>query len=255
LIVVVAAMKMRGDCFSLESTVIKSDNGERVRIPLQNIKVNDKIEVLTKSGIKFKKIITILHRSSSKHCNYLKFTTLNQHGEHTLEISPNHVIMKNEATNPVYAFELKIEDNLLVKLGDNFVKSKIVRIESIVKKGLIAPLTESGTIIVDGILASCFCGTDRADILKAFGSYFDWACYMTVILPVHIKRKIIGEKKAEKRVLNAIENDIEYPETLIPLIIRTISPLVKIIMNLSEKNNIKRIVEVTSGGPIYNHTN
>lgn len=54
----------------------------------------------------------------------------------------------------------------LVKLGDvmsvysseknNFIESEIIAIESEIKQGYIAPLTESGTILVNNVHASCY---------------------------------------------------------------------------------------------------
>jgi len=63
-----------------------------------------------------------------------------------LEISPDHMIFINNA--PVRASQ--------VKVGDMLGESKVNEIKSIKRRGMYTPVTESGDIVVSGVLASSY---------------------------------------------------------------------------------------------------
>ena len=58
------------------------------------------------------------------------------------------------------SIELNDELNILLKSNQSSFFSKVTRINLIIENGLTAPLTESGTIIVNGIHASCYAVCD-----------------------------------------------------------------------------------------------
>lgn len=94
-------------------------------------------------------VYTILHFEPNRIAQYLILKT--QSGD-TLKISPNHLIFL-ENLEVKFASEVKIGDVLITANGN---KSMVVDINYLMRRGVFAPVTHSGTIIVDGILVSCY---------------------------------------------------------------------------------------------------
>ena len=56
----------------------------------------------------------------------------------------------------VYASQLVVGDKLVRKKEEVLVEEEVVDVEEAVDSGYWAPLTEEGTLLVDGFLASCY---------------------------------------------------------------------------------------------------
>eukprot|EP00548_Thalassiothrix_antarctica_P012094 CAMPEP_0194159560 /NCGR_PEP_ID=MMETSP0152-20130528/77902_1 /TAXON_ID=1049557 /ORGANISM="Thalassiothrix antarctica, Strain L6-D1" /LENGTH=562 /DNA_ID=CAMNT_0038869145 /DNA_START=129 /DNA_END=1817 /DNA_ORIENTATION=- len=71
-----------------------------------------------------------------------------------LRISPNHmVVTASKGTIP--ASQLQVGDELLTSYSSD-VAQRVQKIDSVVARGMYAPFTPSGKIVVDGILASSY---------------------------------------------------------------------------------------------------
>jgi hypothetical protein len=64
------------------------------------------------------------------------------------EVSPDHMVFTETALFPVRASEVKVGD----MLGD----IQVSKINTITRRGVYAPVTETGDIVVSGIRASCY---------------------------------------------------------------------------------------------------
>jgi hypothetical protein len=104
----------------------------------------------------FSRFITYLHQDQHINSKYisLKTSSFNQ----TLRISPLHLIAKQQADQIefVFAKDLVVGDTIIAESG----LEKLIAIEEVHGSGAYAPLTESGTIVVDSILASCYANTN-----------------------------------------------------------------------------------------------
>ena len=56
----------------------------------------------------------------------------------------------------VYASEVEVGDRLLQRAGEGVEEVQVVRVEEVEEEGAWAPLTTEGTLLVDGVLASCY---------------------------------------------------------------------------------------------------
>jgi hypothetical protein len=81
----------------------------------------------------------------------------------TLRLSATHLVHARRAEHstvrPVQAREVQVGDALLVADGiaDNAVREEqVVRIQKATTTGWYAPATHTGTLLVDGVLASCY---------------------------------------------------------------------------------------------------
>jgi hypothetical protein len=88
----------------------------------------------------------------------------------SLELSADHMVYVNQQQNFVPASMVTVGDVLSSPVeGSN----KVRLIRSVIRHGAIAPFTSSGTIVVDGILASCYVAFQPSSYLVVGGTTRD----------------------------------------------------------------------------------
>uniref|UniRef100_A0A914R0M2 Hint domain-containing protein n=1 Tax=Panagrolaimus davidi TaxID=227884 RepID=A0A914R0M2_9BILA len=151
-------------CFSGD-TLVTTSNGIHKR--LENLKVDE--WVLTSGGnvsIGYSRVTSWIHRMPKVEAEFIKFIL--EDGKH-LKITNKHYIYRgncssvnssvetNDATKDmVYAEDIKSTDCLFVQKDTKLIETRISKIETVKEKGIYAPMTDSGNIVVNGILASCY---------------------------------------------------------------------------------------------------
>jgi len=133
-------------CFSAVSTVVEKDRGQML---LKDLKRGD--QVLTADG-SYKPFTTMLHMKSEKLANFIQIFT-DETKEAPLELTGDHWLFLHGEPIPVEAKTVKIGDMLV---GVHGVKKVVTDIKEVTRKGAFAPLTGDGSIVVDGVVASCF---------------------------------------------------------------------------------------------------
>jgi len=161
-------------CFSGTSLVT-----ERLRgiVPMKDIRLGDQVQTTTASGSpSWSKVRTFLHW----HPNEVVPALLISHTKGNLTLTPNHMLFvadRNDASHKkcqhetencykegnekwslLPSHQLQPGDFLLTSNDDStsLLFSKIVSIQETTMEGYYAPLTASGTLVVDGVLASCY---------------------------------------------------------------------------------------------------
>jgi hypothetical protein len=76
-----------------------------------------------------------------------------------VHMTENHVVFKQEGTTltDTFAREVQPGDVLFVTAGSNAVPSVVRAVRAEMFAGVYAPLTATGTLIVDGVVTSCYC--------------------------------------------------------------------------------------------------
>uniref|UniRef100_A0A914Z9H0 Hint domain-containing protein n=1 Tax=Panagrolaimus superbus TaxID=310955 RepID=A0A914Z9H0_9BILA len=149
-----------GSCFSGD-TMVKVLNGRRKRI--DELKLGEWVSSAGNGKVGFNKVVSWLHRMPTIESEFLKLTLEN--GK-TLKLTKKHLIYKvdclaNETFSKlsyltIPAENMQISDCVLsLNHRRKLVPTRISLIEIIREKGIYAPLTESGNIIVNEIFASC----------------------------------------------------------------------------------------------------
>uniref|UniRef100_A0A914PQM5 Uncharacterized protein n=1 Tax=Panagrolaimus davidi TaxID=227884 RepID=A0A914PQM5_9BILA len=155
-------------CFSAD-TLVKTIEGTKKR--MDELNINDWIlSGSSENGeIGYSKVMSWIHRKPNFMAEFIKFTLAN--GKY-LKISNKHYIYKGNcendeiATSPkkfqvVFAENVSIHDCLYTLNSKNeLIETRISSIEMVQEKGIYAPLTETGTIIVNNIFASCYSNVD-----------------------------------------------------------------------------------------------
>ncbi len=144
-------------CFSGTTLV---ETLERGTISISDLKRGDMVKTYDQKQSKwiYSKFVTYLHKDESVVGKYLLIKTSSNK---TLTISSHHFIARlnkkqNSKIEFVFAKYLKLND---VLISENSLQDEIIQIENVYEKGAYAPLTESGTISVNSIYASCYSNT------------------------------------------------------------------------------------------------
>jgi hypothetical protein len=144
-------------CFSGSTQVETLDRGT---ISISDLKRGDMVKTYDQKQLKwvYSKFVTYLHKDESVVGKYLSIKTSSNK---TLTISSHHFIARlnrnqNSKIEFVFAKYLQINDLLIT---ENSLGDEIIEIENVLEKGAYAPLTESGTISVNSIYASCYSNT------------------------------------------------------------------------------------------------
>lgn len=116
----------------------------------------------------YSKFITYLHKDKAILGKYISITTSSNK---TLVVSPSHFVarlidsskqVEHKNVEYVFAKNLKLDDYLISfdEAKTNSVNmDKIISIEYVSEYGAYAPLTESGNLLVNSVLASCYANT------------------------------------------------------------------------------------------------
>ena len=134
----------RETCFSLESTVVVEGKG---LISMKDLAVGDM--VLSDEHGSYSKFYSWGHLNKNVPTQFLRIYT--EISTKPLELTHNHLIYKASDDMPVPASSIKVGD-VLKTAADG--PAKVTFVKTITRKGILNPFTLSGSIVVDGIVAS-----------------------------------------------------------------------------------------------------
>ena len=140
------------ECFPSDAVVDVLNEGQ---IALSSLKIGAHVRVLDdKQQVSYSPIIAFLHRDLNEHALYRRIQTESAR----IELSRRHLI-EHRQNGFIWAEKLKVGDEILVISSDQNNQTEweeIIDITEVEKQGLMAPLTEQGTIIVNNVHASCY---------------------------------------------------------------------------------------------------
>ncbi|XP_068737204.1 tiggy-winkle hedgehog protein-like [Montipora capricornis] len=125
-------------------------------ITLEQLRVGDRVRTLGTNGeTTYGEVITFLHRETEKQAEFCK---LEISGGNTILLSPQHLIFRKRNSSSVISaiFASEIEPGDLVSNGSSSFYEAVTRVTMVMEKGVYAPLTSQGTMLVDGVLVSCY---------------------------------------------------------------------------------------------------
>jgi len=131
-------------CFS-ENNMVETEGGELVQ--LSDLQIGDKVLV---SRDTYDPVYSFGHRSEDGMGDYLQIHS--QDTKTPLELSGDHMVLI-EGGSFVPASHLEIGSKLVRSNGN---VTSISRIRNVTTRGVYAPFTKSGTIVVNGVVASSY---------------------------------------------------------------------------------------------------
>ena len=152
------------ECFSAIDTVEVQDKG---MVTMKDLQVGD---VVRTGKYKYQPVYAFTHRLEEEPTFFVQLV-LETDKKNALELTRDHLIHVQGHRNPIPAGSVQVGDSLW---QDN-KPVKVVKIGSITRPGLYAPLTPDGTILINnGILASVYAEPDafaENGVLKSVGKW------------------------------------------------------------------------------------
>jgi len=148
-------------CFPGDSTV-KMEDGTVKR--MDELRLGDSIlsAVAATGELRFSPIKWFLHVDRNANETFVHIS--HEHGIVTL--SPNHLLFVSKAETQglgglpmeIIAAQVREGDYVWSHKSNALVASQVTMVETVTRRGIYAPVTEEGTLVVDGTLASAFVG-------------------------------------------------------------------------------------------------
>lgn len=146
-------------CFPGNSKVMARGRGA---VCLSQLRVGDHVwaAIPDEDGtwqLRFDPVVAFLHRAPDMEAEVLQIT----HEQGKLELTAGHLLFAQkagtEAFAPTVARDVRPGHRLAAPWVDGSVaKPEVLRIDTVRRKGLFAPLLACGTLLVDGTAASCY---------------------------------------------------------------------------------------------------
>ncbi|CAG9863770.1 unnamed protein product [Phyllotreta striolata] len=153
-----------GGCFPGDSTVLTSDG---VRRKLSDLQLGERILSKDPSTdeLTFSEVMLFLDFDPAQKREFL---TIRLSSNRTLVITPNHLVEKFDGTSEgyrtVFAGTIKPGDSLLVSASDKILVDNVAEVSLTVRTGVYAPLTRTGTLVVNDVVVSCYATVDSQSL-------------------------------------------------------------------------------------------
>ncbi|KAL1453050.1 hypothetical protein WDU94_007226 [Cyamophila willieti] len=152
-------------CFTADSKVTL-DNHKVINI--SDLNIGDRVLTLnTITGeMEYSEVLLFLHRDADLVHSFVEITT--ESGT-TIKLTPSHLLLRwrRRTTETIlndieysYAENVAVNDSILVHKDKAYVE-RVTSIRRVIHTGVYAPLTTSGTIVVNDVLASCYAVLDN----------------------------------------------------------------------------------------------
>ncbi len=146
-------------CFPDDATVsLRDAEGHVKKISMKQLSVGD--YVLTEKG--FSKVFAFMDHVRGVETEYVRLQTASGA---KISITADHIVYAHEQREPVHAGTVREGDMLWIEPGYmfnsnntklDFVSSRVVKVTYGKEKGMHAPLTEQGSVVVNNVLASSY---------------------------------------------------------------------------------------------------
>lgn len=173
-------------CFSGDSVVEVENQGP---VKMSSLEIGD--NVLVADG-KYEPVYSFGHKDADSSAEFLKIHSTGI--DVPIEISPDHMILAN-GDHWLPAGKLQTGDSLTNRDGSS---SSITKIQQVTRKGVFAPFTKSGSIVVNDVVASNYIGFQGSEYLMVGGvqtpfTYHWMAHTFTSIHRIAVMMGITGE--------------------------------------------------------------
>lgn len=193
-------------CFSANSTVLTS-GGERRR--LADLQPGESVLSMDTAGRPvYSEVLMFMDRDTNQERQFVRIDT---EGEAHITVTPGHLlyVWKRATAETAYMYADRVEegDHLLVANGaDGQLEPRVVQRIGVERhRGVFAPLTREGTIVVDGVAASCYAMVDSQRIAHwSFGPVRAWRTVQRW-LDFSRGRKEMEERSAKATVAEGVQ--------------------------------------------------
>ena len=141
-----------GGCFPGSSTFVDKWGSRK---KMHSLQIGEKVQVVSNGSIYLQPVISFIHREEEKLQEFLSITTTNNSN---LKITEDHLLFveKNGLPQAIPARGVKIGDTVYVKQNELIGTGTVKEISIVYEKGVYAPVTSSGTILINDVHTSCY---------------------------------------------------------------------------------------------------
>jgi len=165
-----------GGCFPGQSHVVTEAGQDKL---MKDVVVGDKIRAVDNDGnIIYSEVLMFLDRDTEESRQYLALRTVEGS---VLTLTPNHLVHSASADcdhhscfTPTFSERVKPGHQVLVDNKGKLVPQTVASVDVISEKGVFAPLTAAGNLVVDGVLASSYAVIDSHTIAHAAFAPVRW---------------------------------------------------------------------------------
>lgn len=145
-------VKSNGGCFPGSSTFVDRWGWRK---EMHSLQIGEKVQVVSNGSIYLEPVISFIHREQEKLQEFLSITTTNNRN---LKITEDHLLFveKNGLPQAIPARGVKIGDKVYVKQNELIGTGTDKDISIVYEKGVYAPVTSSGTILINDVHTSCY---------------------------------------------------------------------------------------------------
>merc|ERR1719309_486972 len=136
------------------SSQVKLANGDS--LAMTNLKTGDSIMTIVDGKLTSTEVLGFLFKNYGSGA----YLTIHTKEGNKISLSGTHVMFVNDYED-VLAEDVNIGDSVIIEVGEFVNKSRVVKIEAEKLDGAYVPLTERGTLLVDGVLTSCYTNGDH----------------------------------------------------------------------------------------------
>ncbi|EFO83086.1 CRE-HOG-1 protein [Caenorhabditis remanei] len=162
-------------CFSTDSWMTTPTGKKR----MDQVAIGDLVLTGNLTATYYTPIISWMHREPDNRYNFV--TIMTEYGK-MLAVSAKHLVYRNlcdenyaeyvrylpKGRDVVFAEDLKIGDCLVLLYKGKYRQQRVMRISITERKGIFAPITENGRIIVNDIVASVYSGIKHTRLQGQF---------------------------------------------------------------------------------------
>ena len=221
-----AATDKHSGCFTAESKVVRED-GRRVN--MSDVRVGDRVQSVDSLGnIVYSEVLMFLDREPEERMQFIVVT--GEDGS-VLTLTPSHLVYAGrpdcealECMAASYAGNVAPGDTILVTVGQAGVRvTRVASVSVTSSTGVFAPLTRSGNLVVDGVLASCYAVIDSHTVAHAAFLPVRWY-YSLKAGAASLLRSVHILSEAVPRSLSVIPSGVHWYPDLLYSLARTVMP-------------------------------
>ncbi|CAF1500928.1 unnamed protein product, partial [Didymodactylos carnosus] len=160
-------------CFPGHSQVMMQEGGVT---QLSNLKVGDQVlSIDNEQNLIFEPILDFIHAEPNGLYDFLSISVnLSSNDTIVLSVTSNHLIFMYQNTYPIFAGKVRVGDYLQIVTGANLSHGKVVDVKLRKSEGFYAPLTSTGKIVIDNVLASNYADIDNHYLAHVAMKPYKW---------------------------------------------------------------------------------
>ena len=177
---------------------------------MSQVRLGDRVQSVDSEGnLVYSEVLMFLDREPEERSRFVELRT--EEGA-VLTLTASHLVYAGapdcrqlECMRPVYAGNVEPGQNLM-RRENSLVASTVLSVTSSHHRGVFAPLTRAGNLVVDGVLASCYAVIDSQNIAHTAFAPVRW--YYS------LKHSLVG---SEPRTVSVAPGVHWYPSMLYSL--------------------------------------